>query len=192
MLKLTVVNDCLASMGETPLNAITDPHTYRGAALSKLDAANTEIQSRTWWFNRETMTIAPSPIDGRIYLPGDVIEVITAVTAYVQRGNILYDAANGTDVFTSSVTMTIVRLLPFEQVPAVVAAYIAAKAVLVFQTEYDGDVAKARDLAKLMSEAQAYANAANIRNTAANLIDSNDRLMFIKQRFWQGRNSRRP
>jgi hypothetical protein len=183
MQRLTVLNDALGTMGEAPLNAIDDPHPYRGAALSILDTVNRTFQARGWWFNREVLTIAPGGLDGYIYLPGDAISVRHENPDYVQRYNRLYntksDGANPY-IFTEEQEVTILRLIPFEQTPELYAAYAAAEAVQRFQKRYDGDSQKTRELGRELTEARIAAMAEETRQVGANLIESNARLVYLK------------
>lgn len=182
MQTLTVINDCLGTMGELPLNAVDDPHPYRGACVSFLTKANRELQARGWTFNREQLTLQPSAIDSGIYLPGDTINVRASVATYVQRGRRLYDTSKGSYVFTKDVDVVLVRLVPFEDLPELFAAYVAAETVLRFQNRYDGDSTKTRRLEDERDAARREAGAEETRQVQANLIDSNARLSFIKSR----------
>jgi len=56
---LNVVNQCLASMGETPLNAVNADHPYVAAALMHLRGASTQEQAKGWWFNTDFLTSSP-------------------------------------------------------------------------------------------------------------------------------------
>jgi Tail tubular protein len=190
MLQLTVVNTCLGTMGEQPLNAIDDPHPYRPAAVSILNTVNREFQARGWWFNRETMTLQPGALDGSIYLPGDAISVRTESRNYVQRYRRLYNLDGGTYVFEQEQAVTLLRLVPFEHAPELFSAYAAAEAVMRFQKRYDGDSAKTRELNKELTDARIAAMTEETRQVKANLIDSNARLSYIKSRVQMVRGRR--
>lgn len=185
MQTLDVVNGCLASMGESPLNSLSDPHSFRGAAIATLERKSREIQARGWWFNTEHLEISPSPVDSRLYLPGDVIELQSANGRYVQRGRLVYDTLEGTTQFNSPLQVSIVRLVPFPDVPEIVAQYIYAATVVRFQAEYDGDSEKGRLLQRDEVMAMAKANSADTRNSAANLLANNSRIMRIKARHYR-------
>jgi hypothetical protein len=187
---LDVINECLGSMGEAPLNAEDDFHTYRPAAVSILERVNREFQARGWWFNRETLTIQPSALDGSIYLPGDAINVRTENRDYVQRYRRLYDKANGTYVFDKAQTVELIRLVPFKETPELFAAYVSAETVLRFQKRYDGDSDKTRSLNKEQQEARIACNAEETRQAKVNVLESNDRLMYIKSQVWAVRGRR--
>lgn len=180
---LTVVNRMLASMGEVPLNSLTDSHAYLGAAQDTLARVNSEQQAEGAWFNVETITLNPSSVDKSIYLPGDILEIRTGSNQYVQRGTRLYNLTGGTYVFNSPITLEVVRLVDFEALPEVAAAFYSALAVAEFQTNYDGDTAKARDLNNAVERARIAYNRTNTRNERANLLNNNPRLARIKRRY---------
>lgn len=179
MQTLTVVNDCIGTMGEEPLALITDPHPFKSAALSILGTVDRGMQAKGWWFNTEVLKIALD-VDGFINLPADTISIRTTNPDYVQRYTKLYDRANGTHVFTADQTITLLRLVPFEQTPELYGAYAAAETVLRFQKRYDGDTAKERSLQGERNAARIEANAENIRQEKVNLIEANPRLTYIK------------
>lgn len=181
---LTVINDMLGTMGEVPLNAVDDPHPYKAACVSILQRVNREFQAKGWWFNRETLTLQPNGLNGHIYLPGSTISVRTPQATYVQRGNRLYNTApdEGANpyVFTEEMEVTLLRLIPFEDTPELFAAHVAAEATLRFQKRYDGDSQKTRQLAEEAKAARIEANSEETRQGKVNLIESNERLTYIK------------
>lgn len=192
---LTVVNDMLGTLGETPLNTLTDAHTYRGACLSTLDKVNKSIQADGWWFNRENLTITVNPLDFKLYLPGDTMNVrCINDPSIVQRGNLLYDTFNGTNLFDAdySIDVLLIRLIPFEQLPEIAAARIADEAILRFQRAYDGDASRTRELADAATKSRLSLNAEETRQLRANLIDSNEKLQYIKSFTRNARASLRP
>ena len=183
MLKLTVVNRMLATLGQAPLNSLSSNSRWLGACLSALDQADAEGQSRGWWFNEEKITLQPSAVDSRIYLPGDT----SSVTPHdlidhgvVQRGDKLYDLANGTDLFTKEVTVTLRRRIPFEQLPEQAADWIAAEAIYWFQSTYDGDEGKTRRLDSMRQMAYRTFKNEDTNQRKANLVDSNQQVQLIR------------
>lgn len=182
MLKLDVVNRCLGSMGQVPLNSLTEPHRFKGAALALLTQIDKQVQAKGWWCNKECLTLSPSGLDSAVYLPGDTINVETNQRGYIQRGRRLYDRFKGTYTFTAPVSVTLIRLVPFEDLPELLAALIAADVVVRFQAEYDGDRAKAELLVSEARDARLEANAENIRQSEVNLHTSNYSLNRIKRK----------
>lgn len=180
MTSLEVVNACLATMGQNPINSLNDPHPMRGAATSLLYKENRRRQAVGRWYNMEQVTLTPDTIDGKIYLPGDKISFRAPTRNTVQRGRTLYDLDNGTPIFTLPVKGTLIRLVPFDDLPESAAAWIAAEVVLKFQMSYDGDSNKTKQLAIDAATAKADENIDHIRNRKTNLIDSNVGLQRLK------------
>lgn len=190
---LEVVNECLATMGEAPLNTLTEPHEFKASALRYLAKENRTIQSPGWWYNLEAMTMAPAPSTGHMQLAGDVIKWQSGVRSsdmlvrsqakpwIVQRGSRLYDTRNRTFVMTEEVTGEIVREVPFTDLPPVVNDYVTASTVLKFQSNFDADNSRRQELTQLFTMARAAANSENIRQLSVNMINNNARLQRIKQ-----------
>jgi hypothetical protein len=179
-------------MGEVPLNSITDPHAMRGAALSTLDRWSRKIQAKGWWFNREPRTLSPSPADSNIYLSNDIIEVRVypnrqtglKTRNVVMRTNRLYDLDEGVYTFDDDVEVELIRLIPFENLPDSASSHIAAMAVHAFQTQYDGDSTKTRELKDRIENPKTGTlvtiNSVETRQRQVNMIDSNSKLQRIK------------
>lgn len=182
--QLRVVNDCLAIMGEAPLNTLAESHAYKAAALGALDRLSGTVQSKGWWFNMETLTVTPNLDDNRVYLPADVGTVLPshANVNVVQRGRVLYNLDEGTDRFLPSFSakVRLTRKLDIEDVPDSVADLIAAKVVLEFQNLYDGDQTKTRNLTELVNQLATIAVQEHVRNRRVNLIDTNERLSRVR------------
>jgi len=181
MQTLTVVNRCLATLGEKALASLEEPHPFKGDALSCLSNKNKAIQARGWWFNQETLTLNPM-VNGRIALAGDFINVRTYDPNIVERNHYLYDSLNGTDIFTNSVKVQVIRLIPFDALPELAASYISAAAVLAFQVDFDGDSTRFQQLTKEESEARIMVTKDDIRNKQVNMIASNPRLVMLQAR----------
>lgn len=189
---LDIVNDCLATIGESPLNTLLEPHEFKPAAIRELDKANRAIQGKGWWFNTEAITLAPAPVTGHITLAGDVVKwqsgVRTTDTLYrgqpkpwiVQRGTRLYDTRLRRYTMTEEVVGEVVRLLAFEELPAVAQDYVAAQAVLRFQSNFDADNSRRQELQAEWQLARQLFNSEHIRQAAVNAIGHNSRLSRIK------------
>lgn len=197
---LEVVNDCLAVMGEAPLNTISEDHAFKTAAITILERNNRNVQANGWWFNQELLTLTVNPTDLRIYLPNDTGTFIVTDRSkrdeFAQRGRVIYNLTKGTDMFSAgdSLKISLIRQLAFEDLPNSANAYIARKTVLDFQLDYDGDQTKVRNL-----QAEVYGvpttqgsqeqlglkgalMAEHIRNKRVNFIDQSDRLARIRNR----------
>lgn len=191
--KIRVVNDCLAIMGEAPLNVLAEDHAFKEAALSTLDRVSSTVQSRSWWYNMETLELTASPVDFRVYLPNDLGTLLPthANMNLAQRGRVVYDLDRGTDRFPEGFTCTVrlTRKLEIEDVPESVAELIAARTVQEFQNLYDGDQTKTRNLSEAVQSRSIDANSEHIRNRRVNLVNTSERLYRVTSRI---NYSRRP
>ncbi|GEM_PF-3175039 len=173
--KLDVVNDMLAALGETPVNDLSSGHPLVGAAVRMIGTANSREQAKAWWFNKELVTLSPDD-NGAIWLPNDTIRVDPTKTTlhYVQRGRRLYQPYARASVdkykFTRPVTCWLVRLLPFEELPAPAQLLVSYSAQLDFMKSYDADQDKYAAVQALKREALIMLNAEHTRNQNANLL----------------------
>lgn len=190
--RLDVVNDCLATLGEAPLNTLAEPHEYKASATRLLDRVNQEIQATGWWCNTEAITLRPATSTGYVQLPGDCIKWESGVRSsdalirsqakpwLVQRGTRLYDTRNRTYAVNEEVTGELVRLLPFEDLPTILNEYVAAATVLRFQSDIDADNSRRQELSQRFTLARIEARSENIRQLKVNFLNNNPRLGHIK------------
>lgn len=181
MQSITVVNEMLGTMGETPLNSLTEPHAFRGAALAALDNARREVLAAGWQFNTETLKLSPGGLDGNIYLPGDFLACDTGDADIAVRDGRLYTLSGGAYTFTSAVTVRVIRDIPFDELPEVPARAVASLAVLNFQTTYDGDSTKSRALEKRQVASMVAMKSEETRARRANILDANPTLARIRR-----------
>lgn len=174
---LTVVNACLASMGEEPINSIASTdNAFVNSALFALEQAVTDEQSRGWYFNIEQLRLLPDVGDKNYYVPADVIDLHdddNKPSWMHLRGRRLYnndDAAYVTG--TNELRVSIIRLLAFEDLPIMARRLVKAAAVALFQRSYDGDSAKIADADREYQMAYVSLNAQHIRAVGANLLPS--------------------
>lgn len=170
--ELDVVNECLASLGEVPLNSLDDEHSFVPAARRHLRLANGREQAKGWWFNRETVILTPDPQSNFIYVPEDTISVDPSSqwTHLVQRGRRLYDPLGAGYAIGKQVSVSLIRLIPFEELPPPAAAYISLCAQRDFQKAFDADRMKVEQIYKERQEAWVTLRAEDIRNVGANLL----------------------
>ncbi|CDK30105.1 tail tubular protein A [Burkholderia phage AMP1] len=170
--QLDVVNQCLASMGETPLNSIDSDHPFVAAALLKMKTTNTQEQAKGWWFNTDFISLQPDPNTGFVYVPADAINVNPDEDggAYVIRGRRLYNRFTSSYEFTRDVSVVLVREIPFDDLPMLANHMIAARTVLDFQNDYDGDGDKYNKLGAAYQQVFTTLKAEHIRQVGANML----------------------
>ena len=171
--ELDVVNACLATMGETPLNTLEDDHSHKAAALEQLAQTSKIEQKRGWWFNSEYIVLEPD-VSKFIYLPLDALAVKTVdrwnVPLFAQRGRRLYNLGKNTYEWTQSLRVDLVRLLSFEDLPFHAADVVGYGAVIRFQRSFDGDTTKYQQISQDYARARLELNAEETRNRRPNLL----------------------
>ena len=169
---LDVVNDMLGLLGERRVNAIDEAHPMIPNAVAKLETATAWVQADMWWFNVEYPTLTPQAGTGELLVPNDTAacDSLTQYPRLAVRGNRLYNLDDVTDVFTAPIRVRLHRVVPFDDCPLLARAYIAARAKLDFQKDYDGDSMKAQILAQEVKESYARMHAEHIRNAKANML----------------------
>lgn len=175
MTELDVVNKCLASMGEMPVNSIansTNPMVTNARAA--FADANTQEQGPGWYFNIEAVTLHPQT-DGQVFVPGDALSLCT-VDSYNPmwlsiRGRKLYDNRVA-EYFTSTspIKVKIIRALPFTDLPYNMQRLVRASTVEKFQLDYDGDEQKQSSAAEEYQAAYALVMMDHTRSVKANML----------------------
>ncbi len=179
--KLEVVNACLATMGEAPLNSLDDDHAYKAAAITALAKANRREQKRGWWFNSEYVSLVPD-VSKYVYIPLDAISVKTVVARsdyWTQRGNRLYNRRTNNYIFTAAVLVDLVRELAFEELPAHAQDAVEARAVMTFQKSFDADQQRLNILLNEYREALAELKAEDVQNERPNMLASPQNLAVM-------------
>jgi hypothetical protein len=175
--QLDVVNACISTMGEAPLQAIDADHPFVQSALNALENASTLVQGEGWWFNTDITQLNVDPDLGFVYAPPDAIDVDAGTSAVIKRGARLYDrSASSYDlrpIFgTAPVTVSVVRELAFADLPMLAQQVVSSRAKLDFQSAYDGDDNKYSKIGGEYTIAERLLKAENIRQNRVNLFQS--------------------
>lgn len=137
--ELDAVNIILAALGATPLNSLTNVAAADAAmAIRTLDEVSKAVQTKGWRFNTEvSFKMFPTTPSMEIHAPGNCVSLETvdadASRDIVARGQRLYDRTNQTFQFTGPVTVEMVLLLPFSDLPEAARRYITIRAARVQQ-----------------------------------------------------------
>ncbi len=171
--KLAVVNACLATLGEAPLNTLTEQHTYKDAALNYLESSNRVIQARSLWFNTEDLRLQPDASTKFIYVPQNLIKMQRHEGAppFSERGRRLYDPLLNRYEWDTDIYVRATTLLEFEDCPFVAKDAISLTAIMLFQQEYDGDSTRYQQIDRNRQRAEMELNAQHIREAQINLLD---------------------
>lgn len=171
MNQLDVINNCLATMGEAPLNTVDEDHPFVAGALRIMRQENSRIQGMSWWFNTEHAELLQDPTTGFVVVPGDAIRVTPyGGIRYVQRGNRLYDTHRGSYVIGCAVHCTLIRDIPWEDTPPTYQFAVNDSTVRKFQRNYDADRVKMEQILGDARETWAALRTEHIRNVRANFV----------------------
>jgi hypothetical protein len=165
----------LGHIGEAPVNSISNPSALpisASTAISVLDEISREVQSEGWYFNSEKdVTLSPD-VSGNIVLDSDVVfaDVVDYTLDVAQRGSKLFDRKNNTLVFTKDVTVSLIRLLDWDDLPEPARRYITLRASRIFQ----GRMIGSRELEALIARDE-YIAKSRLEDYDSN---SSDRTIF--------------
>ena len=139
--ELAAVNDLLAAIGESPVNTLEgDSNADVANARRILNNINKEIQAKGWTFNISLgETLQPDAQTGFIaYLPSYLRLTVSGGTSYVKRGDLIYDTATRTDIFTGPIEVDLIRLKDYSEMPECFRSLIITKASRRFNMFFFG------------------------------------------------------
>lgn len=141
--ELDAINTCLAVIGESPVNTITDTGLIDAViARQTLHETMRQVQSTGWsWNTEDDFVLTPTfPLPGDILLPANTISVDAMDTSrnIVARGTRLYDKKAKTFKFQEPLKVNIVRLVEFDEMPQTARHFIMVRTARIFQDRVVG------------------------------------------------------
>jgi hypothetical protein len=140
--ELAAVNDMLSAIGESPVNTLEgDANADVSNCRRILNGVNIEVQSKGWTFNiEEDATLTPDVFSKLINWLPDFLSVKSTggASVYTNRGGYVYDRTAKVDQFTDPITVVLVRLRDFGEMPVQFRTYIVAKAARRFNIRFFG------------------------------------------------------
>jgi len=143
--ELEAVNTMLTTIGESPVNTISESTADTRIAYIILGEVNRATQIRGWHWNTESdVTLTPDGTTKEITLATDVVRVDVDERRYsnvnvIQRGTKLYDKKNHTYQFSEPVKAEVVYLRLFAEMPEQARYYIIVRSARLFQQRMIGD-----------------------------------------------------
>lgn len=137
--ELEAVNTMLSAISEAPVNSLGSGLPDAEVAEGILREVNRSVQSNGWNFNTELSWELTPDVNGELILPKnclgvDEVQLIKRFDSdYVLRGHRLYDRIGHTFKIEKPITVDMVVLLPFDQLPEQARVYITLRAARVFQ-----------------------------------------------------------
>lgn len=143
--ELEAVNIMLGTIGESPVSSLAAESSMVDVAIARqvLRELTMEVQGEGWHFNTEkAWSLTPTADTGEIPVPNNCIQIDSSGPSVsrdvVARGTRLYDLDARTYQFTGPVTVDMVILLPFDDMPQACRYYVAIRAARVFQQRMVG------------------------------------------------------
>lgn len=136
--RLSAVNSMLATVGEAPINTLTDVGVVDAVtAISTLDEVTREILTEGYTFNTdEGYPINPeafSPWNATV--PPNALSVVPNDPSLTVRGSRIYNTTDFTFSFegTDEIPCQVIWHMDFEELPEVTRQYVAIRAARRFQ-----------------------------------------------------------
>lgn len=142
--ELDAINTMLTCIGESPVNTAEDSGVVDAVmARQILHTVSREVQARGWHFNTEkAYQLNPSHPEGKLMIPFTVLRVDSvkadADVDVVVRGSRLYNRRSHSYSFDRPLTVDMVILLPFDELPEPARQHITIKAARMFQERIIG------------------------------------------------------
>lgn len=187
--KLTVVNECLKTMGEVPLNTlVNEDHPSISAALSSLDLALIKELSIPWWFNTEFCTLHPDTITKRILLPQNCLDIDPrSGTGYlVARGRYLFNRMEQSYEFEQPEDVRYTSFIEFDDLPMIFKVYVMYSAVLDFCSSFDADAQRVQEVNMKYATARMTVKASDTRNKDINMFQQLGTSSKLNRVAWPG------
>lgn len=145
--ELEAVNIMLDCIGEAPVSSLATSGLEDVAkARATLDEVSREVQQSGWHFNSEEDYPLIRDGSGNITVPTNTLQIKETYRSsdidIALRGQRVYDRKGHTYVFTKDLTVDIVFLLDWEELPQPARNYIAIRAARRFQTRSFGSESK--------------------------------------------------
>ena len=160
--ELSAVNSILGAIGQAPLTSLNFDNPEVAIVYNLLRDANVDTQAEGWHFNTEKHVKFAIDANGKIAIGNDILSMdlhenqAKRTHDLVRRAGFLYDKIDHTDVFTDDLTLDVVRLYNFEDLPVIFRRYITYRASRVAATKLVANP----QLVKLLAQQEALARAA--------------------------------
>ena len=159
--ELSAVNSILGAIGQSPITTLNFDNPEVAVIYNILKECNIDIQSEGWTFNKEDHLKYKPDGNKNVKLPSNVLQfslhdgLDNKSQRLIIRDGKVYDKVDHTDEFTQDLSLDVIWLYKFEEIPQVFRRYVIYCASTRAATQL---VANA-DLVKLLQTKEAYARA---------------------------------
>lgn len=157
--ELDAVNEILNAGGSSPIDTLVDMTDLDAInAYTLLQNTSRQFQSRGWTFNTiENYRLIPDKYtheitynDNILYIKGSGNERL------VKKEGKVFNVDTQASIFTKPLSVTIIYLVPFEELPEQARTYVLARASQLFCVRFVGDELIIKQQLSLAQEAWSY------------------------------------
>ena len=160
--ELSAVNNILGAIGQSPLTTLNFDNPEISFIYNLLRDANVDTQAEGWHFNTEKHVIYSPDSNKHILIGNNILSMdlhdnyTKRTSNLVRRNGRLYDKITHTDEFSGDISLDVVKLYPFEDLPIVFRRFITYRASAAAATQLVANP----NLARLLSNQAGLARAA--------------------------------
>lgn len=183
---LSAVNLCLAGIGREPVPELDTPDLDSAMAIAIIEQVSLDLQTnggKGWWFNTERNWFLPLKPNGEVSLPNNTLSLLQCRTHgkvlnnLTVRGTRLYDTDNHTydlrGIADSGVSVTLVILLPFEELPVTGRSAVSWRSRYLFASDMVGNPEQLRVEEQNVGMAMQSLTSEHSRSTRRNALNDN-------------------
>lgn len=190
MTLLEAINTMLLDIRMAPLASLADLDAYHEATMASnaLVAKTREVLARGWNFNTNRTSLSPDAITGKIQVPG-FANVIDAWASegdpgvYMQATGYLRNMDDDSEVFTSSVTVNIVKGLSFVDLPSPIQGLCLIEARVHFSSVMRPGETIGQTLGAELGNAMALAKGWDARQKRRTMLDNMLNRVHVNRNF---------
>lgn len=129
----------LQVINESSVTTITGTLPFEvSLAIDILDETIRELLQDSYVFNTEREVVLTPNVSNNISVPSNYVQIWNTGNDYVIRNGLLYSMVDKTSTFTSEVTVDVVYLLDFEDLPEAAKNYCKIRAARVYSDRMVG------------------------------------------------------
>ena len=128
--ELSAVNSILGAIGQSPITKLNFENPEVSLVYNLLKDCNIDVQSEGWTFNKEDHVKYSPDSNKNVKLPPNVLQfslhdgLDNKSQRLIIRNGKVYDKVDHTDEFTDDLSLDVIWLQKFEEIPQVFRRYI--------------------------------------------------------------------
>ena len=159
--ELSAVNSILGAIGQSPITTLNFENPEVAVIYNILKECNIDIQSEGWSFNKEDHVKYVPDSNKNVKLPSNVLQfslhdgLDNKSQRLIIRNGKVYDKVDHTDEFTADLSLDVIWLQKFEDIPQVFRRYI----IYCASSRAAAQLVANPQLVKMLQQKESYARA---------------------------------